>query len=73
MTGREGGGERRGRGELTFALGPLTTFPPPGPTFGLVGGANMGGTEVLLAPVAVDDEGGGGIGGRGPTFIPGLQ
>ena len=37
-----------------------------------MGGTNVGGAEVLLAPVAIDDEGGGGIGGRGPTFIPGL-
>ncbi len=40
---------------------------------GLVGGANVGGAEVLLAFVAVDDEGRGGIGGRGPTLAPGLQ
>ena len=57
--------------KLTFALGPLTTFPPPlpGPTLGRVGGA-----EVLLAAAAIDDEGCGGIGGRGPIFTPaGLQ
>ena len=58
--------------KLTFALGPLTIFPPlpplPGPMLGRVGGA-----EVLLAPAAIDDEGCGGIGGRGPVFTPGLQ
>lgn len=65
---------REGEG-LTFALGPLTTFPPlqPGPMAGLVGGANVGGAEVFLAPAAIEDEGGGGICGRGPTFNPGLQ
>ena len=58
--------------KLTFALGPLMTFPPPvpGPTLGLVGGANVGRAGVFLA---IDDDGGGGIGGRGPVFIPGLQ
>lgn len=53
---------------LTFALGPLTTFSPA-PTLGLAGGAKVGGAEVLLA-IAVDEDGGGGKGGRGPTLAP---
>lgn len=54
---------------LTFALGPLTMFPP-GAAMIIVGGANKCGGGVFFTEAVAD--GGGGRGGRSPPFAPDL-